>query len=84
MVCPSECHPHGGEGGLQSEEWGEEEGEELEYPGHAVEEPEGEVGGWCGVPQPCQNLREELPEWQRVVVGDVVGLLNESLGSMHR
>ena len=74
VVCSSEGHSHGGEGWLESEERGEEEDEELEEPGYKVEEPVGEVGGGGGVPQPRQNLGQELPKWQRVVIGNVVGL----------
>ena len=47
----------------------------MEEPGQQVEQPVGQVVGGGGVTQPPQDLREEVPEWQRLVVGDVVCLV---------
>ena len=74
MVGPRQCHSHGREGRLQSHEGSEEHHQQVEQEGEQVDQPVGQVEGGRTVAQALQDLPHEVPERQRRVVGDVVGL----------
>ena len=76
VVVVSACqgHPHGGEGGVDGDQWTEQHAEELHHQGKQVHQPVGKVSSGGFVAQTFHNECHEVPEWQWSIISDEVAL----------
>lgn len=70
----SQCHSHGRKGWFEWHERAQDPGEQPEEQGQAVDEAVRYVEMWSSIPQTHQHLRHEVPEANRLIVGDVIRL----------
>lgn len=74
MMCPSQCHPHGREGGADGDQGAQNGAEQLNDQCYEVDQPVRQVAARSRVAQSRHHACDELPERKGCVVGDKVGL----------
>lgn len=74
VVSARQGHTHRREGGLDGEQGTQHPAEQLNHHSDEVHQPIGEVAAGCVVAKTSYHTCDEVPEWQRGVVGDEIGL----------
>lgn len=74
VVGSSQSHSHWSKGGFEGHKRTQDQCQQPEEHGQPVDEPVGEVVARRLVSQTHQHLRHEVPESDRLIIGDVVRL----------
>lgn len=74
VVCSSQSHSHGREGGFEEHKRTQDPGQQPEEQCQSVHKPVGEVKAWSGVAQTHQHIRHEVPKADWLVIGYVIRL----------
>lgn len=74
VVRSCQSHSHWREGGLDGEQWTNHPAKQLHHPGYEVHQPVREVVPGTWVAQALHHTWNEVPERQRSIVGDEIGL----------